>query len=653
MNQDLNSAETNHLDRFSAAGLLISLGIVFGDIGTSPLYVMKAIIGESVIQTDLILGGLSCVFWTLTIQTTVKYVLLTLQADNKGEGGILALYALVRREKNWLVIPAIVGTCALLADGLITPPISVTAAIEGIEIIRPDIPVVPIVITILTGLFFFQQFGTSVIGKAFGPIMLVWFGMLATFGIIWLLPNLSVLKAINPYYALELLVKYPQGFWLLGAVFLCTTGAEALYSDLGHCGKKNIRVSWAFVKTALLLNYFGQGAWLLSHTGKLLDGQNPFYQLMPEWFIIPGISIATLATIIASQALISGSYTLIKEAIGLNLWPKVRVIYPSILKGQLYIPSTNWILYAGCLLIVLFFQKSENMEGAYGLTITITMIMTTILLTFYLLKKNYSKIFVFGSLIVFLTVEFSFLIANSSKIVAGGWITLVIGSALSLVMVTWYRGANIRNRYTKLEPIEEYLPMLESLSKDEKVPKFATHLVYLTESDQEHKMERKVFYSIFEKRPKRADVYWFVHVTDVDDPYTKTYTVHELIPGKVFRIEFKLGFRIEPRINLLFRKVVQEMDFEEQVDIESRYPSLKKFNISGDFRFVIIDKILTYDYDLPASDQLILGLYNFFGRLSLSTEKIFELDTSITDVEKVPLILAGVREYDLEREDKI
>ncbi|MEO9885062.1 MAG: KUP/HAK/KT family potassium transporter [Balneola sp.] len=651
MNNIRNNANKNHLDRFSAAGLLISLGIVFGDIGTSPLYVMKAIVGENIIQPDLILGGLSCVFWTLTIQTTVKYVLLTLQADNKGEGGILALYALVRREKNWLVIPAIVGTCALLADGLITPPISVTAAIEGIEIIKPDIPVVPIVIAILTWLFFFQQFGTSVIGKAFGPIMVVWFGMLATFGVIWLLPNLSVLKAINPYYAFELLVKYPQGFWLLGAVFLCTTGAEALYSDLGHCGKKNIRVSWGFVKTALLLNYFGQGAWLLSHSGKLLEGQNPFYQLMPDWFIIPGIAIATLATIIASQALISGSFTLIKEAIGLNLWPQVRVMYPSILKGQLYIPSTNWILYAGCLLIVLLFQKSENMEGAYGLTITITMIMTTILLTFYLLKKNYSKIFVFSSLIVFLTVEFSFLIANSSKIADGGWITLLIGSALSIVMVAWYRGTNIINRYTKLEPIDEYLPMLEELSKDSDVPKYATHLVYLTESDKEDRMEHKVFYSIFEKRPKRADVYWFVHVTDVDDPHTKTYNVHELIPGKAFRVEFKLGFRIEPRINLYFRKVIQEMDANEEVEIESRYSSLQKFDIAGDFRFVIIDKILTYDYELPSTDKLILGVYKFLGRLSLSTEKIYELDTSITDVEKVPLILAGVREYDLERED--
>jgi len=406
------------MNKVSAAGLLITLGIIFGDIGTSPLYVLSALIDKETITEQLVLGGISCIFWTLTLQTTVKYVFLTLKADNKGEGGIFALFTLLKRlNKKWLIYIAIIGGSTLLADGFITPPISVTSAMEGIKLYLNDstFNVIPYVIGILAIIFIAQQFGTSLIGKFFGPVMLIWFSMLGILGVSFILENPTVLKALNPIYAYELLALHPGGFWLLGAVFLCTTGAEALYSDLGHCGRENIRVSWFFVKTTLILNYMGQGAWLLSQQGQTLGDRNPFYSLMSEWFLPFGIVIATAATIVASQALISGSFTLINEAMRLNLWPKVKIKYPTEERGQLYIPSVNWILCFGCIGIVLFFENAKAMEAAYGLSIVITMIMTTILLSNFLVLRRYPNWLIYFILAVFLTIEFSFLVANLLK----------------------------------------------------------------------------------------------------------------------------------------------------------------------------------------------------------------------------------------------
>ena len=397
----------HHIHKVSGAALLVTLGIIFGDIGTSPLYVLKAIVGDAPVNAETIKGGLSCIFWTLTLQTTVKYVILTLRADNKGEGGIFSLYALVRRAKiKWLMYPAIIGGSTLLADGIITPPISVASAVEGLRGINPYIHTVPIVICILIALFTIQQFGTKFIGRFFGPVMLIWFLMLSILGAAQMFANISIISAVNPYYAYKLLFVHPGGFLVLGAVFLCTTGAEALYSDLGHCGRDNIRISWIFVKTALVLNYFGQGAWLISTqqghilvtkdaAGKILTSVNPFFAIMPQWFVPAGIMIATMAAIVASQALISGSFTLINEAMRLNFWPKVKVKYPTDLKGQLYIPSVNWMLLAGCISIVLYFRESSGMEAAYGLAIVLTMLMTTTLLTYYMIIKRYNPIFTF------------------------------------------------------------------------------------------------------------------------------------------------------------------------------------------------------------------------------------------------------------------
>ena len=480
--------EKNNLNKLTTAGFLISIGIVFGDIGTSPLYTYQAIIGSHVVTELIALGGVSAIFWTLFFQTTVKYVFITLRADNKGEGGIFSLYTLIRKYKKWLLFPAIAGGSFLLADSIITPPISVSSAIEGLKPNNPDLPVIPIVLTILVLLFIIQRKGTAFIGKLFGPVMLIWFTMIAVLGIGELQGNWHVFKALNPYYAYRLLVEHPGGFWLLGGVFLCTTGAEALYSDLGHCGRLNIQISWLYVKTCLVFCYFGQAAWLLNHVGSPLGDVTPFFGLIPHWFLIPGIIIATMATIIASQALISGSFTLVAEAIRLDLWPKLRVVFPSDEKGQMYIPTINWLLMAGCIAVVLLFKESKNMEAAFGLSVTLTMLMTTILLSFYLYSKKVNPLFIITLLLVFLTIEGAFLVANLKKFMHGGWLTLSLGLLIFTVMYIWHRARDIKKELMSFLPIEPYIPVLKELSTDEKVAKYATNLVYLTSSEYSGKI---------------------------------------------------------------------------------------------------------------------------------------------------------------------
>ncbi len=644
----------NHLvHKVSAGALLVTLGIIFGDIGTSTLYVMKAIVGKNPISADLVMGAISCVIWTLTLITTFKYVILTLRANNKGEGGIFSLFTLVRRTKvKWLLIPAVIGGSALLADGIITPSISVSSAVEGLRAINPDIHTVPIVILILTLLFTMQQFGTNFIGKFFGPIMLVWFLTLAVLGFSELSNNWSILRAINPKYAYDLLVLHPGGFWVLSAVFLCTTGAEALYSDLGHCGKDNIRIAWIFVKLSLLLNYLGQGAWLLSHEGKLLSdfaGGNPFYSIMPEWFLVTGIIIATAAAVVASQALISAAFTLINEAIRLNFWPKVKLVYPTLLKGQIYIPSINWLLWLGCVFAVLHFRESSNMESAYGLTIIIDMLMTSTLLLFFMYLKRYNVFFIISFAVIYYTIEFSFLVANLAKFLHGGWISVLISVFLISIMLIWYKARRIRNRYVEFVKLSDYLPILEDLSRDLSVYKYATHLVYLTSANNRDEIESKIIYSIMHKQPKRADIYWFVHVDVVDEPYRMEYKVSEFIHDDVIRIDFRLGFRIDPRVNLMFRKVVEDMVKNKEVDITSRYRSLNKNNIIGDFRFIVIEKILSYENELPFYEKVILDVHQFLKHLSLSEARAFGLDTSSVTTETVPLIISPPREINLVR----
>jgi KUP system potassium uptake protein len=639
------------LQKLTVPGLLISLGIIYGDIGTSPLYVFKAIVGDHIISDNIVLGGVSLIFWTLTMQTTLKYVVITLQADNKGEGGIFSLFSLVRRKAKWLILPAVIGGCALLADGIITPPISISSAIEGLEPLYPHIPTVGIVIAIMAALFLIQQFGTSLVGRAFGPIMFIWFSMMGVLGCVFIVQMPSIIKALSPYYGIHLLLTDPHAFIILGAVFLCTTGAEALYSDLGHCGRNNIRVSWIYVKTCLVLNYLGQGVWLLQHNGKAmdLDKFSPFYSLMPHWFLLYGIGVATVATIIASQALISGSFTLIAEAVRLNLWPKVRINYPSEQKGQLYVPSVNWLLCAGCIGVVLLFKHSDRMTAAYGLSITVAMLMTTILVSRYLKKRKLPGYVIVIFLIVYLTIETTFLSSNLFKFVHGGWFTLSVGTVLFSIMWTWHTARKIRNRYVKFIEIDDYFNIIKELSDDESVPKYASQLVYLTSANFDTEIESKIIYSILQKQPKRADVYWLVHVDVVDEPYKREYEVDFLVPNKLIRIDFKLGFRVEQQINLLFRKVVEDLVKNGEVDITSKYTSLNKHKIVGDFRFVVIEKMLSRSHNLSLYESFIMAYYKLLKRLSLSEERGFGLDLSFVTIEKVPLMLAAPETVELNR----
>ena len=641
-----------NLHKLSAAGLLISLGIIYGDIGTSPLYVFKAIVADRVITSDLILGGLSCIFWTLTLQTTIKYVIITLRADNKGEGGILSLFSLVKKKGKWLVIPAMIGGSALLADGMITPPITVSSAIEGLRIFYADIPTVPIVIAIISLLFLIQQFGTFIVGKAFGPIMFLWFSMMAVLGGFYLIQYPEILKAINPYYAYVLLSTNPNALFILGAVFLCTTGAEALYSDLGHCGRSNIRLSWIYVKTCLLLNYFGQGVWLWQHQGSSLGpGENPFFSIMPEWFLIAGISIATAAAIIASQAMISGSFTLISEAVRLNLWPKVKINYPSNQKGQLYVPSINILLWIGCIVVVLIFRESQNMEGAYGLAINLTFLMTTVLVAVFLKRKKFPNYIIIIFIIIYGLIELGFFVANMAKLLHGGWFTILLASFLLSIMWAWFSARKIKNRFVKFVEVDTYYPILKELSEDESVPKYASQLVYLTSSNFNSEIESKIMYSILQKQPKRADVYWLVHVDVTDEPFTRDYKVEFLIPNKLIRIDFKLGFRVEQQINVLFRKVVEELVRNNEVDIISKYTSLNKYKIIGDFRFVVLDKVLSKANVLSFVDKFIMDYYFILKKFSLSEERGFGLDISFVTIERVPLIISTQDTSELKRVD--
>jgi KUP system potassium uptake protein len=631
--------------------VLVALGIIYGDIGTSPIYTMKFIVGDKPVTEDLVMGGVSCVLWTLTLITTIKYIYLALNADNKGEGGIFALYALVRRYKAaWVIYPAIIGCCTLIADGFITPAISVSSAVEGLRLIYPEIPTTGIVMVILFLLFTFQQFGTAVVGRTFGPIMMIWFLMLAFLGMLELSHNVSILKAVNPYYAYHLIVNYPQGFLILGAVFLCTTGAEALYSDLGHCGVGNVRVSWGFVKVCLVLNYFGQGAWLLTQQGTHIGDQIPFYAIMPEPFLFVGIIIATMATIIASQALISGTFSLINEAMKLKLWPASRIRYPSESKGQMYIPAMNWILMLGSILVVVIFKESSAMEGAYGLAITVNMLMTTSLLVYYFttVKKSTYRSALLAT--VFFTLEGLFLASNLHKFEHGGWFTFLIAFIFFFLMFVLFKAKQLKQRHTEFVDLRHYEAMLKDLQEDTSVPKEATNLVYLSVADSRRHIDSNIIYSIFKKRPKRADVYWFVHVETVDNPFTSKYRVDTIIPKRAFFIGIRLGFKTPHRVNTLFNKILHEMADNGEIDLTSPYPSLHKYSMMADFKFISLRSWASADIELSTFERFTITGYRLIKSISLSTEEMYGLEAANIEIEKVPIMVGPAVRVRIKRE---
>ena len=455
----------------------------------------------------------------------------------------------------------------------------------------------------------------------------------------------------------------------MGAVFLCTTGAEALYSDLGHCGKENIRISWIFVKTCLIINYLGQGAWLLTQKGKIfaneellktpsflkafpqaLELKSVFFNIMPHgWFLYVGIAIATMAAIIASQALISGSFTLVSEAMRLNLWPKMKINFPSEEKGQLYIPGINWLLFLGCTGVTIYFQSSSNMEGAYGLAITMCMIATTILFANFMISKRVLSSWIYLFLVVYLAIEFGFLAANLDKFPHGGYVTLIMGGGLFAIMYIWFRSRKIKNRYVEFVRLENYIQQIQELSNDKTVPKYATHLVYLTSANNPKEIEHKIMYSILNKKPKRADIYWLVHVDTMDDPYTCEYHVDHIIPNDIIRVEFRLGFRMEPKIDLMFRQVVADLVDNKEVNINSRYESLERNKVKGDFQFIVMEKYLSQDNELPFFERVIMKLYFHLKEISLSEERGFGLDTANVTIEKFPLIVSQTQPLKLKR----
>lgn len=643
-------SDSNHIAKFTLAGALVTLGIVFGDIGTSPLYVVKAILsGTTKPDESFVLGALSCIIWTLTLQTTLKYVIITLRADNHGEGGIFSLYALIRKWKKGIYLVAIIGGSALLADGIITPSITVVSAVEGLQFYNPGIDVIPISIIIIAIIFISQQFGTNTLGKSFGPVMFVWFLMLGVLGSVQIMHFGGVLKAFNPYYAVHLLTKYPNGILILGAVFLCTTGAEALYSDLGHCGLKNIRVSWIYVKICLILNYLGQGAWVLNNATHITNNTNPFFAIMPSYFLLTGVIVSTAAAIIACQALISGSFTMISEGILLNFWPKVKIKYPTNIKGQMYIPSINWFLCISCVFVVLFFRESSKMEAAYGLSITITMLMTTILLSNYMVLKRVHPLIITLFVSVYAIIEVSFLTANLNKFMSGGWFTILMASAFFVIMFVWYKGRKIKNRFDEYVDIRKYADVFSDLKNDLQLQKYATNLVYITSANNRHYVESKILFSILSKFPKRADNYWFIHLNISNNPKALEYSVETVVPGVLKRIDFNIGYKVDTKVNLYFREVIEELVLNNEFDNQSNYSSLRKHNINGDYRFVIIDRVVNGDLNFSKMEKVIMNIYNVLKVIGISDMRAYGLDASNVETEKVPLAIVSERRVRIKR----
>lgn len=627
--------------KVTVAALLVTVGIVFGDIGTSPLYVMKAIMGVGGSHdADYVIGAVSCVIWTLTLQTTLKYVVVALRADNKGEGGILALYSLVKGlRKRWIYVLAAIGASALIADGVITPAMTVTSAVEGLRDLNQSAPVLPIVLAVISGIFLIQRLGTKSIGRLFGPFMLVWFLLLGLLGALHLPDCWSVMKAFNPLYAVRLLTDNPGWFLILGAVFLCTTGAEALYSDLGHCGRLNITYSWLFVKLMLILNYLGQGAWIISRGTGPLGDVNPFYGIMPHWFLPAGIAVSTGAAIIASQALLSGSFTIFSEAMSLDFWPRLRIKYPSSHKGQLYIPLVNCFLFLGCVLTVLIFRTSGHMEAAYGLAITVTMLMTTVLLALYLRHRGVNLWLVGLFAVTFILIEGAFFVANMFKFMHGGWFTILIAGLVCGVMLVWREAEMIRRKFVEYHDFADYTGIITDIKNDRDIPKYASNVVYLSRARDASMVESKLVYSIINKQPKRADHYWILRVEFTDSPDTLEYERSILIPGTLTSFRFRIGFRIQPRLSVYFRQAVEDMVDEGLMDLTSAYPSLRRHGIAGDFRFIIIHRIFSPSSQCDSRDRMLMNMHAFLRRMELSAGSAFGLDTSMVKIENVPLII--------------
>lgn len=652
-----STVKKSNLDKFTLGGALIAMGVVYGDIGTSPLYVMKAIIegngGLDQISEEFILGAVSLIFWTLTLLTTVKYVMIALSADNHGEGGIFSLYTLVKKTSKFLVFPAMIGGAALLADGVLTPAVTVTTAIEGLRGIPAFYQrfgsnqevIVIITMIIIFSLFMIQRFGTQKVGTAFGPIMFAWFTFLGAVGLFNFVQDITVLRALNPIYALKILLsdENKMGVFILGSVFLATTGAEALYSDLGHAGRKNIRFSWPYIKICLTLNYFGQAAWIIRVKGdsfyQEIEMLNPFFRMMPKSLTVVGVVFATAAAVIASQSLISGSYTLVSEAIKLRLLPRLRIVYPTDQKGQLYIPVVNTLLLIGCLSIVVTFRTSAHMEAAYGLAITITMLMTTVLLLFYLLQNKAPKIVAFGIFVFFASIETIFFISSATKFMHGGYVAILMAVIILLIMLIWHRGSIIQEKSSDRVSLCDYVEQLGALSQDHNIPQYQTNIVFLTSKIKGHQVGRDIVYSILDKRPKRAKVYWFVNVFVTDQPYTKDYYVDMMGTDYIVNVQLRLGFRVNQEVNVYLRQIVHDLMESGQLPKQPQQYTITPGREVGDFAFVLIKEELTRVTSLSTLDTLVMQIKLGIKKIAFDPARWFGLEYSDVIFEHVPLIV--------------
>lgn len=656
---------TNQMKKITAGGLLVAMGVVYGDIGTSPLYVMKALVedngGLSSLTPDFILGSVSLVFWTLTLLTTIKYVIIALNADNHGEGGIFSLFTLVRKHSRYLIIPAIIGGAALLADGVLTPAVTVTTAIEGLRGIpafydrfgNDQSIIVGITLTILLILFALQRFGTEFVGKAFGPIMLAWFTFLGIIGLFNFADDLSVIRALDPRYAINLLFSpdNASGLFILGNIFLATTGAEALYSDLGHVGKKNIYASWPYIKICLMLNYFGQAAWLLqvyqNPSYQSIENLNPFFEALPQGWTVFGVCFATLAAVIASQALLSGSFTLVSEAIKLKLLPRMQIIYPGASIGQMYIPALNTILWIACSGVVLLFQTSTKMEAAYGLSITVTMLMTTILLYFYLHQNKKTRLLAPFITLFFAAIESVFFISSATKFLHGGYVAVIMASVIIVIMLIWEWGNQIQEHAAEEVSLSAYIPQLQQLKDDDTLPLSQTNVVFMVPSLTDDQIGQQFIYSILDKRPKRAKVYWFVNVEVTDEPYTKSYEVSMANTDFIVKLKLYLGFRVPQEVNVYIRQIIQELMKDGRLAEQPQRYSLTPGRNVGDFQFILIEEELSNATALSKWKKQIMQMKLFIKRHTISPERWFGLEYSDVVHETVPLVIGQPKESHL------
>ncbi len=647
-------------DKISLGMCIVTMGVVYGDIGTSPLYLAQSFVsgqgGIRYVDRTSVLGMLSLLFWSITLITTVKYVLIAMRIDNRGEGGIFALYSMVKRFAKWLWIPAMIGGAAFLADSVLTPAVSISSAVEGLKTLRafenvftvnPQLTLA-ITVIIIVILFAVQSRGTERIGRVFGVVVAIWFTFMAVVGIIAIGKDWSIFAALNPWYGLEYLLNLNganrAGLAIMGTVFLATTGAEALYSDMGHVGRGNIYATWPFIFICLIFNYFGQGAWMIrNQSNKALwsaPNVNPFFQTINPTLRYVAVILSVAAGVIASQALITGAFTMVSEATGLNWMPHLQVRYPARTRGQLYIPTVNFVLCAATLVVLMIFQNSERITNAYGLALTVTMITTVVLLMAYMwyAQKRRVLALIFG--VVFLAIQSLFFISSLSKFFTGGWFTTILTIVIFTIMYTWDTGTRIERSQRRHMLPEDFLPALNILHKDKSVPLYADNLVYLTSDRELRRLDTDIFYSIFADHPKRAHAWWAVSVQVTDAPYTREYSVENFGTDFLFRVRMRLGFKVNQNVSTYLHQIMHELiDQGTLPPQETIYPKVDNDPQIGTINYVLIHKALMPESKVDVRGALSLRIKYAIRHMAGSPVKWFGLAAFNPRIEVQPLFV--------------